>query len=114
MFLDYINFYIPKIFISSSIYSQDDKFFIYFFAQSNSPRTCNDLNEELEDEQSDSLDYLSLKAEEKVSVSISASVSENKLVSNKSGQKRIPSWTKKFFDTFRLEKKRKYNVLFSS
>ncbi|CAG8799583.1 9464_t:CDS:1, partial [Dentiscutata erythropus] len=65
--------------------SQDDDFFISSFAQSNLPQTCNNLNERLEDnEQSDSLDYLSSEAEEEVSVSTSASVSENKLVSNKS------------------------------
>ncbi|CAG8854253.1 20608_t:CDS:1, partial [Gigaspora margarita] len=95
--------------------SQDDDFFTSSFTQSISLQTCNSLNESLENnEKSDSLNYLSSDADEKILVSTLAAVSENKAGSNKSSQKRMASWTKKFFDTYRLEKKRKCNILVSS
>ncbi|CAG8827049.1 20656_t:CDS:1, partial [Gigaspora margarita] len=73
------------------------------------------LNKSLEnDEKFDSLDYSSSDANEEILVSTLATISKNKAGSNKSSRKRIPSWTKKFFDTYRLEKKRKYNILVSS
>ncbi|CAG8533209.1 4868_t:CDS:2 [Racocetra fulgida] len=61
-------------------------------------------------EKSDDLDESS-EAEKKIS---SATTRKNEQPLNKSSRKRLPSWTNRYFDTFRLEKKRKCNVLINT
>ncbi|CAG8551205.1 5773_t:CDS:1, partial [Dentiscutata heterogama] len=89
--------------------SQDDEFFMSSFS-SNSSQMYGDLydtnlyNEDLESgEKSDDLDESS-EAEKEIS---SATTCKNEQPLNKSSRKRLPSWTNRYFDTFRLEKKRK-------
>ncbi|CAG8705648.1 21136_t:CDS:1, partial [Gigaspora margarita] len=87
--------------------SQNDDF-ISFSLPNLSPQHDN-FNEDLDSgETSDSLDNLSSEEES------TNSASTTKFQNNKFNQKRPPSWTKPFFDTYRLEKKRKCNVLIST